>query len=100
MAQKLAQLQPFIAVFPQECVANLHDLGQPNTLLAQGGAGGAAQHDQSVAEAAAVAARGARVLGQWGVGMLQQARAFAYGEEEQAGAEAGAAAWDSTGDLL
>jgi hypothetical protein len=34
LAQKLGQLQPFIAVFPQECWANLQLLGQPNTLLA------------------------------------------------------------------
>jgi hypothetical protein len=36
LAQKLGQLQPFIAVFPQECMANLHLLGQPNTFLASG----------------------------------------------------------------
>jgi hypothetical protein len=34
LAQKLGQLQPFIAVFPQESWANLHCLGQPNTFLA------------------------------------------------------------------
>ena len=34
LAQKLGQLQPFIAVFPQKCMANLHLLGQPNTVLA------------------------------------------------------------------
>ena len=34
-AQKLGQLQPFGAVFPQECIwANLHLLGRPDTLLA------------------------------------------------------------------
>ena len=36
LAQKLGQLQPFIAVFPQECMANLRLLGQPNTFLARG----------------------------------------------------------------
>ena len=35
LAQKLGQLQPCIAVFPQECTADLHLLGQPNTFLAQ-----------------------------------------------------------------
>jgi hypothetical protein len=39
LAQKLGQLQPFLAFsslfFPQECVANLHLVGQPNTFLAQ-----------------------------------------------------------------
>ena len=34
LAQKLGRLQPFIAVLPQECMANLHLLGQPDTLLA------------------------------------------------------------------
>ena len=34
LAQKLGQLQPFVAVFLQECMANLHLLGQPNTFLA------------------------------------------------------------------
>ena len=33
-AQKLGQLQPFLAAFPQECRANLHRLGQPDTFLA------------------------------------------------------------------
>jgi hypothetical protein len=38
LAQKLGQLQPFIAVFRQECIAwaNLYILGQPNTFLAAG----------------------------------------------------------------
>jgi hypothetical protein len=39
-AQKLGQLQPFVAVFPQECMANLHILGQPNTFLAADAAHG------------------------------------------------------------
>jgi hypothetical protein len=37
LAQKLGQLQPFIAVFPQRyrtAWTNLHILGQPNTFLA------------------------------------------------------------------
>ena len=34
LAQKLGQLQPFLAVFSQECMANLHLLGQPNTFRA------------------------------------------------------------------
>ena len=34
LAQKLGQLQPFIAVLPQECMANLHLLRHPNTFLA------------------------------------------------------------------
>ena len=33
LAQNLGQLQRFIAVLPQECMANLHLLGQPNTFL-------------------------------------------------------------------
>jgi hypothetical protein len=33
-AQKLAQLQPFIALFPQECTGQLASLGQPSTFLA------------------------------------------------------------------
>ena len=34
LAQKLGQLQPFIAAFPQECIwGNLHLLGQPNTFF-------------------------------------------------------------------
>ena len=36
LAQKLDQLQPFIAVFPQECMGQLALLGQPHTSLAQG----------------------------------------------------------------
>jgi hypothetical protein len=35
LAQKLGQLQPFPALFPRECMANLHILGQPNTFLAR-----------------------------------------------------------------
>jgi hypothetical protein len=35
LAQKLGQLRSFLAVFPQECVANLHLLGQPNTFSAE-----------------------------------------------------------------
>jgi hypothetical protein len=35
LAQKLGQLQPFIAVFPNKCMANLHLLGRPDTLLAR-----------------------------------------------------------------
>jgi hypothetical protein len=36
LAQKLGQLQPFIAVFScRNTWANLHLLGQPNTVLAQ-----------------------------------------------------------------
>jgi hypothetical protein len=31
----LGQLQPFIAVLSQECMANLHLLGQPDTCLAR-----------------------------------------------------------------
>ena len=34
LAQKLRQIQPFIAVFSPECMANLHILGQPNSFLA------------------------------------------------------------------
>ena len=34
LAQKLGQLQPFVAVFLQECMANLHLLGQPNSFFA------------------------------------------------------------------
>ena len=34
LAQKLGQLQPFVAVFLQECMANLHLFGQPNSFLA------------------------------------------------------------------
>ena len=34
LAQKLGQLQPFVAVFPQECTGQLASLGQPNTFLA------------------------------------------------------------------
>jgi hypothetical protein len=33
LAQKLGQLQPLLAVFPEEC------MGQPKTLLARGGDG-------------------------------------------------------------
>jgi hypothetical protein len=32
LAQKLGQLQRFIAVSPQECTANLYLLGQPNAV--------------------------------------------------------------------
>ena len=39
LAQKLGQLQPFIAVFPQECMRHLHLLGQPNTFFARDGRG-------------------------------------------------------------
>ena len=35
LAQKLGQLQSFIAVFPQECNGQLASLGQPNTFLAK-----------------------------------------------------------------
>ena len=34
LAQKLGQLEPFIAVFPQECMGQLAYFGQPNTFLA------------------------------------------------------------------
>jgi hypothetical protein len=34
-AQKLGQLQPFVAVFPRTAWAGWHILGQPNTLLAR-----------------------------------------------------------------
>ena len=34
LAQKLGQLQPFIAVYPQESMGQLDLLGQPNTFLA------------------------------------------------------------------
>ena len=34
LAQKLGQLQLFLAVFEQECVGQLGFLGQPNTFLA------------------------------------------------------------------
>jgi hypothetical protein len=50
LAQKLGQLQPFIAAFPQEsnAWANSHILGLPNTLLARGpavdGVAGAPPH--------------------------------------------------------
>jgi hypothetical protein len=33
LARKLGQLQPFVAVFPQECVGRLASAGQPNTFL-------------------------------------------------------------------
>jgi hypothetical protein len=36
LAQKLGQLQPFIAVLPRNAWPNLHLLGQPNTFLAEG----------------------------------------------------------------
>ena len=37
LSQKLGRLQPFIAVFAQECMGlgNLHLLGQPNTFLGE-----------------------------------------------------------------
>ena len=35
LAQKSGQIQPFIAVFPQECT-DQHLLGQPDTLFARG----------------------------------------------------------------
>ena len=34
LVQKLGQPQPLLAVLPQECMAILHPLGQPNTFLA------------------------------------------------------------------
>jgi hypothetical protein len=34
MAQKLGQLQPFMAVSPQKCIGQLASSGQPNTFLA------------------------------------------------------------------
>jgi hypothetical protein len=36
LAQKLGQLQPFIAVYPQECMGQLASFDQPNTFLAAG----------------------------------------------------------------
>jgi hypothetical protein len=35
LAQKLGQLQPFLAAFPQECMGQFAFLGQPNTFLAR-----------------------------------------------------------------
>ena len=35
LAQKLGQLEPFIAVFPQECMGQLAYFGPTNTSLAQ-----------------------------------------------------------------
>jgi hypothetical protein len=38
LVQKLGQLRPLIAVFPQECMAKSHLLGQHDTCLAKGAA--------------------------------------------------------------
>jgi hypothetical protein len=44
LAQKLGQLQPFIADSHRNARANWHLLGQPDTFLAQGGSRGGARH--------------------------------------------------------
>jgi hypothetical protein len=44
LAQKLGQLQPFVAVFPQECMADSHRLGRPDARLAEGRARGPARY--------------------------------------------------------